>query len=340
MKAFPVSNELPDSYEEVLVHTGQHYDDVLSQVFFDELPIPEPDYNLGVGSGGHAEQTAEMMTQLDALIEQEAPDTVLVYGDTNSTLAAALVAAKRSPQLVHVEAGLRSHNWEMPEEVNRVVTDHISDRLCAPSKLAVKILHDEGLFDGVYLTGDVMYDALLQIKERALAQSTVLDELGYADGEYILATVHRPGNTDDERRLSAIIEGLATAPLPVVFPAHPRTVEALQRHGLWERTTDSLHLIDPVGYLDFVRLLHGAERIATDSGGVQKEAFYLDVHCVTLRDETEWMETVECGWNVLVGADRDAISRELRTEVSHSEKPTLYGGGTAAKEIVDVIGDQ
>ncbi|KAB1191226.1 MULTISPECIES: non-hydrolyzing UDP-N-acetylglucosamine 2-epimerase [Haloferax] len=339
IKAFPVSNALRREHDEVLVHTGQHYDESMSGVFFDELDIPKPDYNLGVGSGTHAAQTAEMMQRLDTVIADEAPDVVLVYGDTNSTLAAALVTSKREPRLAHVEAGLRSHNWEMPEEVNRVLTDHCSDLLFAPSESAALTLETEGIHDGVYVTGDVQYDAILQARSTAREHSTVLDELGLQDGEYVLATVHRAGNTDDRTKLESIMTGLADAGKPVVFPVHPRTKNALEASGLWATVTDdeNILLVEPVGYLDFVRLLDGAERVATDSGGVQKEAFYLDKRCVTLRDETEWVETVDAGWNTLVGADVDAIRTALQSTEPLPEKPSLYGDGTAAERIVDAL---
>jgi UDP-N-acetylglucosamine 2-epimerase (non-hydrolysing) len=339
VKALPLSQAVRREHEEVLVHTGQHYDRELSAVFFEELDLPEPEYELGVGSGSHAAQTATMMTELDRVVTAERPDVVLVYGDTNSTLAGALVAAKREPTLAHVEAGLRSHNWSMPEEVNRVLTDHCADLLFAPSERARTSLQSEGVTDGVHVVGDVMYDALLRIEPHALERSHVLSELGLTEHEYVLATVHRAGNTDDPERLEGIVAGLAGAPRPVVLPAHPRTVEALREYGLWERATDALEIIDPVGYLDFIRLLSGAERVATDSGGVQKEAFYLDTPCVTLREETEWVETVECGWNSLVGADERAIGRALSREFERPPKPRLYGDGTAAAAIVDVIAD-
>ncbi|WP_411969026.1 non-hydrolyzing UDP-N-acetylglucosamine 2-epimerase [Haloferax sp. YSSS75] len=339
IKAFPVSKALRREHDEVLVHTGQHYDESLSGVFFDELDIPKPDYNLGVGSGGHAAQTAEMMQRLDTVIADEAPDVVLVYGDTNSTLAAALVTSKREPRLAHVEAGLRSHNWEMPEEVNRVLTDHCSDLLFAPSESAASTLEAEGIHDGVYVTGDVQYDAILAVRGAARERSTVLEEMGLRDGEYVLATVHRAGNTDDPARLEAIMTGLGDADRPVVFPVHPRTENALKAADLWTRVAEdeNIVLVDPVGYLDFVRLLDGAERVATDSGGVQKEAFYLDKRCVTLRDETEWVETVDSGWNTLVGADTDAIRTALQSTDSLPDKPSLYGDGTAAQRIVEVL---
>jgi UDP-N-acetylglucosamine 2-epimerase (non-hydrolysing) len=260
-----------------------------------------------------------------------------VYGDTNSTLAGALVAAKRSIPVAHVEAGLRSDNWAMPEEVNRVLTDRCSTLLFVPSARAVDALADEGITSGVSVTGDVMYDAITSVRDRAPSASTVLDDLGYGDGEYVLATVHRQANTDDPARLASVVEGLASSPLPVVVPLHPRTENALKRHDLWEVATAELDVIDPVGYLDFVGLLDGAERVATDSGGVQKEAFYLDTRCVTLRDETEWTETVEAGWNELVGADPDAIRAALRRTDDLPEKPTLYGGGRAAERVVGEI---
>lgn len=337
IKAFPVSNVLENSHEEVLVHTGQHYDKEMSDVFFEELPIPEPDVDLGVGSAVHAEQTAAMLSGIDGVLNEYVPDVVLVYGDTNSTLAGALAGAKRDVTVAHVEAGLRSYNRAMPEEINRVLTDHCSDLLFAPSERAAETLAKENITKGVHKTGDVMYDALLTVRDHAREQSSILEDFGYDDGEYILATVHRASNTDDPDRLRAILEGLAAAPSPVIFPAHPRTVDALDRYGLSDGLPDRIHLVDPVGYLDFVRLVDGAEQIATDSGGVQKEAFYLDTPCVTLREETEWTETVACGWNILAGTDPDAISRHLRRPFDTASKPQPYGDGRSAHNIVSVL---
>ncbi|QSG07749.1 non-hydrolyzing UDP-N-acetylglucosamine 2-epimerase [Halapricum desulfuricans] len=337
VKAFPVSEQL-SRHEEVLVHTGQHYDEMLSSVFFEELPIPEPSYNLGVGSGSHAVQTAQVMERLDDVVDEEAPDVVLVYGDTNSTLGAGLVAAKRPVRLVHVEAGVRSGDWSMPEEVNRVVVDQCADLLCAPTDRAAETLRAGDVRGEVVVTGDVMYDALLAVREHALAHSTIVDDLGLTGEPYVLATVHRERNTDAEDRLRSIVEGLASVSATVVLPAHPRTVAALEEYGLHEEAASALELVDPVGYLDFVALLSGAERVATDSGGVQKEAFYLDRPCVTLRETTEWPETVEAGWNVLVDADPAAIRTALtRPRPNPEAKPTLYGGGEAAERVVRAL---
>jgi UDP-N-acetylglucosamine 2-epimerase (non-hydrolysing) len=336
VKAFPVAEAL-EGHDRVLVHTGQHYDRELSEVFFEELPIPEPDVNLGVGSGTHAEQTARMIEELAGVVTRATPDVLLVYGDTNSTLAGALVGAKRDVQVVHVEAGLRSYNRAMPEEINRVLTDHCSDLLFAPSERAVETLAGEGITEGVHDVGDVTYDALLAVRDRARERSRILDRLGYEDGEYVLATVHRAANTENEARLAAIVDGLADAQLPVVLPAHPRTTAALKAADGIAEIPDPLHLVDPVGYLDFVRLLDGAERVATDSGGVQKEAFYLDTPCITMREETEWVETVAAGWNVLVGADTGAIRRNLRRRFEVSKKPQPYGDGNAAERIARTL---
>jgi len=337
IKAFPVSRRLRAAHEEVLVHTGQHYDETLSGVFFEELDIPEPAYNLGVGSDGHANQTAEMMRRLDTVIEAESPDVVLVYGDTNSTLAAALVAAKREPALAHVEAGLRSDEWSMPEEVNRVLTDDCSDLLLAPAANAAANLREESVHGEVVVTGDVMYDAVLAVRDRALGDSTAHPVPALRDTEYVLATVHRASNTDDPARLAGILDGLAAVDQPVVVPLHPRTEDALRRHGLYEHASEVLRLIEPVGYVDFLRLLADAWRVATDSGGVQKEAFYLDTPCVTLREETEWIETVESGWNVLVGSDPERITAALTDGSDLPPKPSLYGGGDAAERTVAAI---
>jgi UDP-N-acetylglucosamine 2-epimerase (non-hydrolysing) len=339
IKAFAVSRELRPDHEEILVHTGQHYDQELSDVFFEELGMPEPDYNLGVGSDSHGRQTAAMLEGIEEVIEAEDPDVLLLYGDTNSTLAGAIAGSKMDPAVAHVEAGLRSYNREMPEETNRVLTDHASDILFAPSESAVETLAEEGIADGVHFVGDVMYDAILWARDVTRESSTILHDLSVEDGEYVLATVHRASNTNDRAHLEAIVDGLATTPYPVVIPLHPRTRDRLEEYGLWERASTELILIDPVGYTDFVRLLDGATKVATDSGGVQKEAFYLDTPCVTMRDETEWRETAECGWNELVGTDESAIVEALNHAHETSSKPDVYGGGTASSRIIELLGD-
>lgn len=334
VKAAAVSRQLTPSHEEVLVHTGQHYDFELSGVFFDELALKEPDYHLGVGSSSHARQTAAMMTDIERTVETEQPDVVLVYGDTNSTLAAALVAAKSSPALAHVEAGLRSGDRTMPEETNRILTDHSSDLLYAPSADAERNLAREGITEGVSVPGDVMYDTLLQVRDRLEDEDPGLDGRIDAPDEYVLATVHREKNTTDPDRLAGIVDGLRRLPLPVVLPAHPRTVAALSEFGLWERATDGIEVVDPVGYPTFLRLLLDSYCVVTDSGGVQKEAFYLDTPCLTVRETTEWTETVDAGWNVLVGADPDRIEDAYYAFGTLPAKPDLYGNGEAARSIV------
>ncbi|AZH24759.1 non-hydrolyzing UDP-N-acetylglucosamine 2-epimerase [Haloplanus aerogenes] len=337
IKAFVVSRELRATHDEVLVHTGQHYDEELSDIFFEELGIPEPDYDLGIGSESHATQTARMMIGLEEVVEEYAPDILLCYGDTNSTLAAAIVASKFDLELAHVEAGLRSFNRGMPEEINRILTDHASDILFAPSERAVDHLQSEGITEKVYNVGDVMYDSLLWAREEAKNRSTIREDLGVANEEYLLATVHRPRNTDDRERLKTIITSLAIDQRRVVFPAHPRTIDRLKRYDLLAMTEEELTLIDPVSYLDFVSLQAGAEVIVTDSGGIQKEAFFLDVPCITLREETEWPETIEAGGNLLVGADAGAIREALANPPQLSSNSEPYGDGTASKKIVEVL---
>jgi len=338
VKAAAVSRQLREDHDETLVHTGQHYDAELSDVFFEELAIPEPDHHLGVGSDSHAAQTAEMMVEIERVVADADPDVVLVYGDTNSTLAGALVAAKESTPLAHVEAGLRSGDFSMPEEVNRVLTDHCSDLLFAPTTAARENLAREGIAEGVSVPGDVMYDTLLSVRDRFDGVETInVPDVVDALDEFVLATVHRAKNTDDPDRLAEIVEGLGDCPYPVVLPAHPRTVAALREFDLWERATESVEIVDPVGYLSFVSLVERARCVATDSGGVQKEAFYLDTPCVTLRDTTEWTETVDAGWNRLVGADADRIVDAVRSAGDLPPKPDLYGNGSAASRIVRTL---
>ena len=336
IKAWPVQRALLRAgIEELLVHTGQHYDDLMSQVFFDEMGIVAPTRNLGVGSGNHGEQTGRMLTEIERLLIAERPDTVLVYGDTNSTLAGALAAAKLGVRIAHVEAGLRSFNRSMPEEHNRVLTDHSSDLLLCPTQTAVDNLSREGITGGVHLVGDVMYDAVLHFGGLARERSRVLDDVRVEPGAYYLATIHRPYNTDDPDRLHALLAALDALPRPVVLPLHPRTRQRLGARGV---STASLRLIDPVGYLDMLQLEQHAAAILTDSGGVQKEAYFFGVPCFTLRSETEWVETVASGWNTLVGADPaslpDVVSRWRRPD---DAAPACFGRGDAADQIAAVL---
>ena len=332
IKASALSRVIRDRHTEVLVHTGQHYDDNMSAIFFEELGIPEPDYNLGIGSGPHGAQTGAMLARIEEVVLQERPHWVLLYGDTNSTLAGALVAAKLHIPVAHVEAGLRCFNRRVPEEVNRVVTDHLSALLFCPSQTAVDNLAAEGVRRGVHLVGDVMADALASAIQRAQARSNVLSDLGFKPKGFLLATVHRPENTDAPDKFRAILSALDAANEPVVFPIHPRARKVLDALG--HRPRPHVKLVDPLGYLDMVLLEQSARMILTDSGGVQKEAYWLGVPCVTLRPETEWVETVEAGWNVLVGADSSRIVEQMRSFSPPAERPSLYGEEGAAARCV------
>jgi len=338
IKAAPVSRALRQAgVREVLVHTGQHYDPTMSQVFFDELGIPQPDQNLGVGSSSHARQTGEMLIGIEEVLLAEKPQRVLVFGDTNTTLAGALAAAKLQLPVGHVEAGLRSFDRRMPEEMNRVLTDHLSDLLFCPSRTAVENLAAEGIRRGVYEVGDVMSDALALASDRARSCSDVLARLGLPEQGYLLVTVHRAENTDDPGRLRNILSTIEALEEPVVFPIHPRTRKALTTHGLALRSASQVRLVDPLGYLDMVRLLQSARTILTDSGGIQKEAYWLGVPCVTLREQTEWVETVEAGWNVLAGVDPARISEAVREFAPPAGRPALYGDGRAANKIAEIL---
>lgn len=334
MKVAPVARAL-GAHEHRLIHTGQHYDANMSAVFFDELDIPRPDFDLGIGSGGHGAQTAAMLAGIEPILESERPDWVIVYGDTNSTLAGALAAAKLHVPVAHVEAGLRSFNRAMPEEINRVIADHISACLCCPSDAAVEHLRNEGITRGVHNVGDVMADALTTLAARARERSTVLTRLGLAPGAFVLATLHRAENTDDPRRMAAIVSAINVLSEPVVLPMHPRTKKMLDAQGL--ALGAQVQAIDPVGYLDMLQLAQHARLILTDSGGLQKEAYWLGIPCVTAREETEWTETVANGWNVLVGADRDRIVAAVRNLRSPAERPPLYGDGHASTRIAALL---
>jgi UDP-GlcNAc3NAcA epimerase len=337
IKCAPVSRELRKEHEEVLIHTGQHYDHGMSEVFFEELAIPKPDYNLNIGSGTHGHQTGAMLGAIEDVLQQENPDLVLVYGDTNSTLAGALAAAKLHVPVAHVEAGLRSFDRRMPEEINRVLTDHCSDLLFCPTKTAVENLAAEGITGGVHLVGDVMVDAMNYNRAVAEERSRILEAVGVRPGEYLVITVHRPSNTDSQENMVAILGALAEAGMPVVFPVHPRTRNYLGRYGLLAKMPENVQVTEPLGYLDMLHLMAHAAKILTDSGGVQKEAYMLGVPCITLRENTEWVETVEAGWNVLVGAGREEIVSMIHEFAPAGDQPPLFGDGRAAAGIAKII---
>lgn len=335
IKAAPVSRVLRRKHEEFLLHTGQHYDDEMSDLFFRQLKIPAPDLNLEVGSGRHGAQTGAMLPGIESAAMEHEPDWLLVYGDTNSTLAGALVGAKLHIKVAHVEAGLRSYDRRMPEEVNRVVADHLSTLLLCPTDIAVGNLSREGITDGVHVVGDVMYDAFLQNLDAARKSSDAMHELGLSRHGYQLLTVHRAENVDDPDRLGAILRGVEDSGCDVVFPVHPRTRAALKATA--REMPPNVRLIDPVGYIEMLILEENAEAIVTDSGGVQKEAYFAGRPCITLRDRTEWTETVKAGWNVLVGTDATEIARAMRQFRPEGERPRLFGDGHAAERVIEQL---
>lgn len=347
---------------EVIIHTGQHFDADMSDVFFKELNIPTPEYNLGINSANHGAMTGRMLEKIEELLIKEKPDWVLVYGDTNSTLAGALAAVKLHIPIAHVEAGLRSFNREMPEEHNRVLTDHCADLLFCPSQTAVQNLQKEGfsniINDGKLLerkffenalsafsfqlsplvinVGDTMYDAVLQFSEIARKQSTILEELELTSKEYLLATVHRPYNTNIPENLQNILSAFLEINEPIVFPVHPRTKQCLI-DSTFNLQNSKLRCIPPVGYLDMLMLEQNAKALLTDSGGMQKEAYFFGVPCVTMRTETEWIETAQAGWNVVVGANREKIINAVRSFKTGTPRPKLYGDGRAAENVIQYL---
>jgi UDP-GlcNAc3NAcA epimerase len=339
IKAAAVSGPLRACHEEILVHTGQHYDDTLSRVFFSELGLPAPERQLGIGGGSNTSQTARMLTALEPLLAELAPNAVLVYGDTNSTLAGALAAAQRSVPVVHVEGGMRSFDRTMPEEINRVLTDHLSELVLCASHTAVENLERESIAATVELVGDVMVDVALRRQPAAHANHDALLAHGLREGSYLLLTAHRAGNVDDPERLRALVKLIEALPGPILFPLHPRTRARLQSAGLLgelERT-EGLTLSEPLGYVEFSALVCHARAVLTDSGGVQKEAYLAGVPCVTLRPATEWVETVQAGWNTLVDLDVERALAALERQLP-AEHPQLYGDGKAAERCVAAIG--
>jgi UDP-N-acetylglucosamine 2-epimerase len=321
--------------EEVIIHTGQHYDQRMSASFFADLGIAEPRHNLAIGSDSHGRQTGRMMSALEEIVDFESPEVMIVHGDTNSTLAGALVAAKRNLSLVHVEAGLRSFDRTMPEEVNRVLTDHVSDLLCCPSNTAIENLRAEGIVNGVHLVGDVMYDVLLADIGRLGSDMPNTGSLP-TGSPYILATIHRASTTDDSVRFTDVVRALSeisSTIAPVVWPVHPRTSGLVKVLAL----PDSVHLIDPVSYHEMLVLIRQAETVVTDSGGLQKEAFWLQTPCVTVRESTEWPETIQSGWNQLVGTSTEKIIEATGGATTPTRHPPLYGDGHSAEHIVELI---
>ena len=339
IKAAAVSRVVRERHEEYLIHTGQHYDYEMSGIFFDGLELSAPDMNLEVGSGAHGWQTGRMLEGIEKVIQAQRPDWLLIYGDTNSTLAGALAASKLHVRVAHVEAGLRSFNRRMPEEINRVVADHVSDLLFCPSDVAVKNLAGEGITKGVHVVGDVMLDVLNWARKRAETKRVeTFAKFGVKPGKYLLVTLHRSENTDTPERLSAIVGALNGLEEPVLFPIHPRSKKMLSAAG--HELKPHVRVIDPLGYFEMVLISGAARMILTDSGGLQKEAYWLGVPCLTLRDETEWVETVESGWNRLVGVDQEKILDAVKGFTPPAKRPSLYGSGDTARHCVNLMGTQ
>lgn len=331
-----VISEVED-INEIIIHTGQHYDENMSSIFFDELDIPKPNYNLAIGSGSHGQNTGRMIEGIETVLQEIMPSLVMVYGDTNTTLAAAIAASKLHIPIAHVEAGLRSFNRRMPEEINRVLTDHVSSLLFTPSEVGVENLKKEGIAgDHVLNVGDVMFDAAKFYVKLAEERSDILRSEGLLNGGYILLTMHRQENTDVPERLKGIFEGLKASDLPIIWPVHPRTAKMMKSFGI--QYPPSIRMIDPVGYLDMVKLEKNAKLIVTDSGGVQKEAFYHGIPSLTLRDETEWLELVSLGVTQIVGANPDLISKGLQgNDIIVNPANSVYGAGDAGSKIVSAI---
>lgn len=339
VKASVISKALRAAgHQEILVNTGQHYDDNMARIFFDEMGIPKPDFDLGVGSGTHATQTASTLVGIEKILIDEKPDFIIVFGDTNATVAGALAASKLHIKIVHIEAGLRSYNRDMPEEINRVVTDVISDLLFVPTQVAVDNLKREGIVRGIHIVGDVMVDALITYTKIAEQKSRILDALNLEKEKFLLMTIHRPSNADHDERLLSILTEVSKIDLPVIFPVHPRSRARVEK--LMSQTSGNIRIIDPVGYLDMMLLEKYAHTIITDSGGIQKEAYLHKTPCLTVRGETEWVETVSDGWNYIVGNDLEKIS----ILSSKFPKPRAwqhhYGDGQAAGKIVAILGQQ
>jgi UDP-N-acetylglucosamine 2-epimerase (non-hydrolysing)/UDP-GlcNAc3NAcA epimerase len=338
IKAAAVSGPLRKSHHELLIHTGQHFDEELSGVFFHQLGLPTPDRQLGINRGSNTSQTSRMLAALEPVIGEASPDVVLIYGDTNSTLAGALAGAQARVPVVHVEAGMRSFDRTMPEELNRVLADHASKLLLCSSEVAVSNLKHEGVSGAVELVGDVMVDVAMNVQPSARSRLDLIEAYGFEPGAYVLVTAHRPGNVDDPERLGRLVELLLALPCSVLLPLHPRTHGRLRAAGLLERLqrSERLTVTPPLGYLELMALLCNARAVLTDSGGLQKEAYLAGVPCITLRTTTEWVETVEAGWNVLVDLDREAALGALERDLP-AARPQLYGDGHAAARVVAAL---
>lgn len=338
IKASMISRILKGCVEEIIVHTGQHYDDEMSAIFFKQLDLPTPKYHLGIGSDTHGKQTGRMIEAIETVLNVEQPQLLLVYGDTNSTLAASLAASKLGIPIAHVESGLRSFNKKMPEEINRVVTDHLSTLLFCPTEVAVRNLQREGIQQQVHLVGDVMYDSVLQYKELAMQHSDILEKLQLSPSSYYLSTIHRAENTDNPALLSHLLDSLRQLDHKVVFPLHPRTEKLIRQWHLEEYLSASnLIIVKPLSYLDMLNLEYNAKLILTDSGGVQKEAYMLQVPCITLRNETEWVETVEAGWNQIAGIDGTRIIKLISELQIPTDSPPIFGDGNSSGKICKIL---
>lgn len=332
IKAKPLSDIIKNDFEEIIIHTGQHYDKKMSDVFFEELELPNPKYNLGIGSGNHGQQTGLMIQKIEEVLLYEKPSFVIVYGDTNSTLAGALSAAKLHIPVVHIEAGLRSFNKKMPEEINRIMTDHISELLFVPSNKALEQCYKEGLEKGVFNVGDIMYDTILKFLPLSEARSNIINELSLDLKKFYTATIHRPENTDSKIKLSIIFESLSELDSLIIMPIHPRTMNKIKEYNI--KISKNIKLIEPLGYFDMLKLLSRSSLIFTDSGGLQKEAYYLKKFCITLRDETEWTETLETGNNILVPIVKDKIVNSISLFKEGNLFPNIYGNGNSSSIIL------
>jgi len=335
IKVKPIIEEVrKHKIHHILLHTGQHYDYEMTKIIFEELEIPEPDYNLNVGSHSHGKQTGIMLERIEKVLMKEKPNVVIVYGDTNSTLAGAVASVKLEIQVTHIEAGLRSFNKKMPEEINRILTDRISDFLFCPSEVAVNNLKKEGIERGVFFVGDIMYDIFLRYKER-LEEEKVLERFDLNSGEYLLLTIHRKENTDNPENLKKILESVGESKELTIFPVHPRTKKIISEKGI--KIPENIKIIKPVGYLEMLTLEKNSKKILTDSGGVQKEAYWFGIPCITLRKETEWIETIKENMNILTGSDKRKILNSIKSFSPESKTKNIYGDGNTAEKIIEIL---